>query len=350
MIKLPDFSSCVEIKQLLHNMGISKIVMLPNIEFVRQKIVTQIVTVKNTEQLNFAKKIQLEAIPLEFEELSIAGDETLEIKGIKCSIYIKNQDEQYLQDKNSSTYKYHLCNCNTIQSMILQGRKDRYVATSRHDGLFDVNIQSKMVKTKSKPIKLELCEHCKKKLQDKGMYFEPFNLKKFYDKYQPEIRQDFQREEQVIATEKYAPDHNEYAKKYKESVNYCCQICGVNCSKFPHCLHMHHKNGVTTDNKRENIQILCVACHMEQAYHGHMKNDQKFLSDAQTVYSLWEEQGIYFTSSNIINTKYANKSLPLLEQQNIVACPFCTQKIRIPSKKHLLVNCPRCEKKFDIHT
>jgi hypothetical protein len=37
-------------------------------------------------------------------------------------------------------------------------------------------------------------------------------------------------------------------------------------------LHAHHKNGEKSDNKKENIEILCIGCHAEEYAHSHMKS------------------------------------------------------------------------------
>lgn len=292
MINLPDFSTCIDVKYLLQKMGIIEIGELPKVDFVRTRIETKETIVSNTKQLQFAEKIKIKAVPLEQEFFSVANNETLEINGVKCCIYIKNQSQGVNTYSKTSTYKFHLCNCKTIQDMTLKGRKDRYVATSRDDGMFPVNAQS-YYGAREVLIHLELCKHCQDILTRNGMYSSPFSLEEFYKKYQPDIPKTFKRAEQVPITEKYAPDHAEIAAKYKESVQYRCQSCGVDCSKNRGCLHMHHVNGVGSDNKRSNLRILCVACHMEQPCHEHMNRNPRFLKDAEIVKKLQHEQGLF---------------------------------------------------------
>ena len=295
MIKLPDFSTCIDVKYLLQKMGITEIGELPAVEFVRTRIETRETVVPNTEQLKFAKEIKLKAVSLTHKSFAIANDETLELNGIKCCIYIKNQSQGVNAYARTSTYKFHLCNCKTIQDMTLKGRKDRYVATSRDDGIFPVNAQS-YYGAREVLVHLELCKHCQDILIRNGMYHDPFSLKEFYRKYQPNIQNTFKRTEQVPVTEKYAPDHDEIAVRYKESVHYHCQSCGVDCSKNRGCLHLHHVNGEGTDNKRSNLRILCVACHMEQPCHEHMRRNPRFLKDIEIIRKLQNEQGLFALS------------------------------------------------------
>lgn len=291
MIKLPDFFERADVKLLFQEMGITEIAELPVVEFVKTRVEIRETIIPNTKQLQFAEKIKLKDVPLAHETFTVANDETLEVNGVKCCIYIKNQSWGVDFSCETSTYRFHLCNCKKIQEMVSNGRKERYVATSRDDGEFPVNVQSHG-KAIEKNMCLELCKLCKNILVQKNMYGEPFSLKSFYEKYQPEIPRTFKRTEHVPLTEKYAPDHTELAHKYKESVNYVCQICGVDCSQHPSYLHMHHRNGEGTDNRRINLNILCVVCHMAQPCHGGMKRIPKYRMEAQRVQQLQKEQGL----------------------------------------------------------
>ena len=97
MIKLPDFSRCVELKTLLLNMGIREISgspivkALPEVKFERpcQKKVDRIVP--NTEQLQFAEKLKVQALSFEqFKEQfqRFEENDSLEVNGVKCCAYI----------------------------------------------------------------------------------------------------------------------------------------------------------------------------------------------------------------------------------------------------------------------
>lgn len=345
MIKLPDFTKCVEVKQLLHMMGVTKLAELPEINFVRQRTVTHSVLVQNSEQLHFFKRLKDECIRVSYDDLSFASDGTIEIKGSKCCAYIMDQcTGMYDLKSKISGYKYHLCNCKTLQEMVRGGREKRYVVTSRADGRFPANPQGVKIK---QPVlmSLTLCEHCIKILRAKGMYFEPFTLSRFYRRYQQDIPYNFQREEQVLITEKYAPDHAEVAKKYKEAIGYKCQLCQVDCSSCRHVLHLHHKNGVGTDNKRENLEVLCVMCHAEQYKHGNMNSNPKYKDDILTVRRLRMEQGLY---SNIRQeTQGWGNALHVMEEEKaIIVCGNCGGKMNVPKGKKIIVSCPHCENKF----
>ena len=40
-------------------------------------------------------------------------------------------------------------------------------------------------------------------------------------------------------------------------------------------MHCHHRNGVITDNRPENLQALCLLCHAKQPAHNHIKPSGK---------------------------------------------------------------------------
>ena len=286
MVKLSDYMECVEAKILLQQMGVLKIPSLPEVEFVRKIVKTKYRDVPNTGQLQFAERMKLESIPINAKDISIGNDGLLEVNGVKCCAYIKNQ-------RQGIVYRFHLCNCQKIQEMVRDGRGGRYVATSRDDGLFVVTPQGDSYRRAHEQIiALELCSYCRDILKGKGMYSTPFSLKTFYSKYQPDIPKTFKRPEQVEVTEQYAPNHSEIAHKYKEQSGYKCQLCGVDCSSNTQCLHLHHIDGDGVNNRVGNIRIYCTICHSKQPLHAHMKKNPRHIYEMETIHRLRDEQGI----------------------------------------------------------
>lgn len=290
MIKLPDFSRCVEVQQLLFSMGISHVRDLPVVKFTRKIEKKVIVTVKNTEQLRYAHELKIGSIPLGKGEVLRSHKGLIEINGLKSCVYIKDQRGQYYNNGLSS-YRFHLCWCNTIEEMANSGRKNRYVATARDDGLFPVNHQFDEGH-EEKLVKLELCKNCRRILEERKMYFFPFTLCEFYKRYQTHIADSFTREETHISEEQYAPNHAEVASKYKSIANYVCSICGVDCSQNKELLHLHHKDGNGQNNKHYNLMVLCIDCHAQQPRHSYMKKNPDFKENMQKVNELRKSQGL----------------------------------------------------------
>lgn len=293
MIKLPDFSRCVELKTLLLNMGIREISgspivkALPEVKFERpcQKKMDRIVP--NTEQLQFAQQLKTQTLSFEqFKEQfqRFEEDDSLEVNGVKCCAYIKR-----------GVNKYHLFCCSTLKGMLNKGSYGKYVCTSRDDGWFPV---FRMYSTREEIMRLPICKNCVDVLVKRDMYQQccvngNFSLKLFFQKYQPEIPKTTIREEFVMGMEEYAPSHQELADRYKKECKYKCDICRVDLSAMQRYLHMHHIDRNKLNNKRENLMILCVSCHSEQPFHAHMKQDPKHREGFQQVPELRKAQGIY---------------------------------------------------------
>lgn len=289
-MKLPDYLSCIEVKELLLKMGIHKIPELNPIIFERSTSKVKTIEVVNP-QVAFADRLKFEAVTLDQVMVSIGQDGIIEVNGLKACAYIKKQKQGIDRYNKTSTYKYHLCNCHTIEQMISSGRKDRYVSTTRCDGFFPVIDQS-TYPARQVEIRLELCKNCEVILKNKRMFPFPYSLSAFFKKFQPEIPASIKKTEQVIVKEPYAPNHDEIAQRYKEQANYTCQICGVDGVSKRNCIHLHHKDGDGQNNNSSNLSILCTDCHSRQLYHGHMLNNPDFIKQIDEIKILRTAQGI----------------------------------------------------------
>ncbi len=290
-MKLPNYLKCLEVKDLLIKMGVQNIPELSHVTFVRKVTKTTTIEIENPK-LTFNKKIYLESVPVSQTNVSIGKDGTIEVNGIKACAYIKKQRQGIDMYNKTSTYRYHLCNCKTIEQMINGGRKDRYVSTTRDDGLFEV-IDQIGGSARKLELRLELCHNCKKILEHKRMLPNPYSLKSFFNKYQPEIPKTIKRTESVLVEEQYAPNHNEIAVLFKEQVGYKCQLCGVNCSTTKQCIHLHHKDGNGQNNLAHNLNVLCTDCHSKQYNHSQMLANLNFKRQIDTIIGLRSEQKIH---------------------------------------------------------
>lgn len=291
-MKLPDYLKCVEVKELLVSMGIQEVPELQSVDVTYEVHVPQEKEIENP-MLSFKDRMDVKSVSLDEQgvEVRIAADDTIEINGIKACAYIKKQSNSVDLSTMTTGYRYHLCNCRTIQSMIADGRLSRYVSTTRSDGKFPVIYQSRYG-AKEYILKLELCKNCKEMLQARGKLPHPYTLKKFFDEHQPNIPKTILKTEQVLVQEKYALDHPEVARRYKAREGYKCQMCDVDCSTATECIHLHHKDGDGQNNNAANLMVLCADCHSRQARHGHMLHNPNFKSEIRIIERLRREQGI----------------------------------------------------------
>ncbi|WP_319584185.1 HNH endonuclease signature motif containing protein [uncultured Pseudodesulfovibrio sp.] len=290
-MKLPDYLKCVEIQELLIKMGVKEIPELKPATFTREVVETRVVEVENDLQLNFGRRLERESVPMsEADSVKVGADGTIEVNGIKACAYIKKQRRGIdHRRKTSISYRYHLCNCKTIDEKIARGHLYKYVSTTRSDGIFPV-IDLSGDRAREIELRLELCSNCRELLLQRGMLTTPYSLKEFFRRFQPEIPKTIRKTEQVVVEEMYAPDHDEIAKRYKEQVGYVCQLCSVDCSSHKQCLHLHHKDGNGQNNLAANLHVLCTDCHTLE--HPHMVNNPHFKQQRQIITRLRRDQGI----------------------------------------------------------
>ncbi len=275
-MKLCDYAKCVEISQLMVAMGVSSISALPNID---------------EEDAEIRRQLTKSAIPVKKSDITQGAGSLLEYKGRKVVVYIRDQKAAVNFAQNRSDYRYHLCNCSTLQSMRDIGREHRFLATQRNDGLFEVHDLTVNPIQKG-VVRMELCKNCIDILWLKNKYSYPFVLKDYFEQNDSYTPASIRKEEDVPELPIYTPDQEELSKKYRKACSYKCQLCSVDCSKLHGLLHLHHVDGNPSNNQRYNLKVLCVDCHSKQPMHGHMLRNPKFKKEINMITKLRNEQGI----------------------------------------------------------
>jgi hypothetical protein len=108
--------------------------------------------------------------------------------------------------------------------------------------------------------KLQICYYC-------ASEFKNITSKEIYGKSFMEVVLDFEEVRQVkptdISPNGYLWNWDEISSAYRSTQNYTCEKCSIkvtNSSDY-HFMETHHKNYDKTDNKRSNLECLCVLCH-----------------------------------------------------------------------------------------
>jgi len=298
-MKLPDYSRCVELNQLLEAMGVKEIPSVPPLppdSFKREVVRTYTREELDPRDVAFDNRLKESVIPVNIEDITLRPDAPLELNGRKVCAYIRDGKDRVDFYNKISNYKYHLCNCSTIQRMKNIGREHRYLTTQRSDGFFEVHDLT-FTPYKKGIARMELCKNCIDVLKRKGLYFTPFNLSEYFKRYDSHVPKTIRRIEEVREVQTYTPDQNDISREYRKACNYRCLSCSVTCKEDSSLLHLHHRNGDPSDNNPENLIVLCVDCHSNQPSHSHMKGNPKFKEQIKMIQNLRKAQDILTVSS-----------------------------------------------------
>jgi hypothetical protein len=225
-------------------------------------------------------------IEVNIEEISVANDGSLEYKGNKTILYIRDQimykNPRY---NNSREYKYHISWCSTLAQMKRQGRfKSRYFVSRRIDGKFKVNLlYGDVIVEENKLVEMKVCRNCLDKLSFKGYshqgkksdrndVYNNFQISEFLESYGSKIYTIPPQDVDTAPVNVYSNDFNQISSNYRKSQNWKCEQCGLDLSSNKRNLHTHHIDGNKSNNRYSNLQALCIECHSTQPNHSQMNN------------------------------------------------------------------------------
>lgn len=233
------------------------------------------------------RKLQTTGVDVEKGDIQSIGP-FLTYKGeFLAIVYILNStspaSDLLNNEPSRQTPKFHLTWCRTLEQMSRKKRFDRYVLSRSPSNLFRVEaLEHDPLKIRRlgerhmlEDVRLFPCQNCLDALEYKGFTLssskknrlqkvDEFEVSNFLDendgnlavmKHLPRTRAENAR------SGAYTSDFPEISRRLREEHRWRCTECHVDMSRCKKGLHVHHINGVKSDNSLGNLMVLCAVCH-----------------------------------------------------------------------------------------
>ena len=232
---------------------------------------------------DFSKDYIQESLQLLLQISIQISEKLLTHKGEQIVLYIQDtrkEKEVLLYDPENAN-RFHIASCETIRIMKRNGRFERYVMTNRVDGNFLVESMDRFTgETEALEVPLYVCKHCLSELdwcsyrnfssENQQKLWKNFSLEEFFAEFQTFFQERPRYWDVTVPKGGYPLNWTKISRKTKIARGWRCDCCDVDLSKYHELLHVHHENGVTSDNRSDNLAVLCIFCHSMQPYHQRM--------------------------------------------------------------------------------
>lgn len=233
----------------------------------------------------------------------------LSVDGRQVLLYIPDQFKplEEVQADPGLGKRFHVAHCKTLADMRAKGRLERYVVTNNLSGLFRITGKNHTRNNYEIESSLLVCKNCLEKLnyqdyshavRERHSIWNNFSISTFFETYSTTFKFLPRRLAENAGHGDYTSDWNDISAALRERTGYTCDQCHINLSAHRHLLHVHHINGVKTDNSALNLRPLCIDCHRKQPFHASMFISSENMSlltalrRSQQVYPVthdWEE-------------------------------------------------------------
>ncbi|MCP4989021.1 MAG: HNH endonuclease [Colwellia sp.] len=206
----------------------------------------------------------------------------LSYRGRQVMLYIPDQGSnllEVLQDGEAGR-RIHVAECSSLEHMRATGRFPRYQITTDTSGYLPVyGINENKEALDNQKAKLYVCKNCLQTLNYKGYaiktqaekrpVFKHFSLAIFFKTYSSHFKS-LPEPKKSENSPTYTSDWKEISAKLKQQANYICEQCSVDLDEEKRLMHVHHVDGVKSNNHGSSLRVLCADCHKKQPHHNHL--------------------------------------------------------------------------------
>ena len=212
-------------------------------------------------------------VEIKITDVTRSANELLTLNGVQILLYLK---EVKKYQNSFKLQKFHLYYCQTLNRMDKEGSFDKYVATTRKDGGFLVDVPSE--KKYNLDQELDVCMHCLSlynKQNQKNYTVKTFSISEFFECVGYSSFPKETTNTDISARKSGYPDNWDEISAYrKKECNYVCQECDLDLKNDKKLLQTHHVDRMPDkkDHSSNNLKVLCIECHSKQFKHQHMKS------------------------------------------------------------------------------